>query len=546
MSPEICAAERYTSQSDIWSLGCIMYELCTREPPFNAKSHIQLVQRIRQGTFKELPDYYSKDLKNVIASCLKVNPLHRPDTASLLTVPYVWIARKGREMVEFGKLLKTKEEITMQKLRAAEERLASVDADREAMRQEIEAAVRREWEVKARLEIDRQVSAGLERLRRKFDAEVEEKAQMLVSKQATQSRSVEQRALREIHNPPAENKENQHEINIHQSSVSTSGDDEFPSTTDLTDLSSLSLESPASSTAKPPPKKSKTPFARSKTTFESPADVQMSDPSPISISGLALSPRRNANAQAQANANAGNRNIFAEASAKQKVAAAKWEPTLAYTSDSDDEDGFPDLPSPTRPKSNNADPFKGPGRPGMRRQHTTAAMQKLSTQPTLFPSATSKGPAIRAGVGPLEGSGLPTTQTLPDLRPTGGLRKSPSRRLSKIPSSTGLSAISESGSPTRLPSKQAASSFAVRAGLVNAADAEPKGAPRNLGGKTLVELAQARAGGRPLSMEVKPSAGVKITPKALDDCLPPAVWDPERDEMPSPFLVRTKIIRGLR
>ena len=62
---------------------------------------------------------------------------------------------------------------------------------------------------------------------------------------------------------------------------------------------------------------------------------------------------------------------------------------------------------------------------------------------------------------------------------------------------------------------------------------------RNMGGRTLVELAQARAGGRPLSMEVKPTA------KAMER--EERVWDPERDEMPSPFLVRgNRAIRNIR
>jgi hypothetical protein len=68
-------------------------------------------------------------------------------------------------------------------------------------------------------------------------------------------------------------------------------------------------------------------------------------------------------------------------------------------------------------------------------------------------------------------------------------------------------------------------------------------------GRTLVELAQARAGGRPLSIDVgKPSQGVKLATDQMERDLPPVpIWDPERDEMPSPFLARgTKVIRSLR
>src|ERR1700712_1409421 len=51
MSPELAGSERYSSASDIWSLGCIIYELCTLDVPFNARSHMELFQKIRAGNF---------------------------------------------------------------------------------------------------------------------------------------------------------------------------------------------------------------------------------------------------------------------------------------------------------------------------------------------------------------------------------------------------------------------------------------------------------------------------------------------------------------
>lgn len=529
MSPEICQAETYNMRSDIWSLGCIMYELCTKEPPFNAKTHIQLAQNIRKGMYKELPSMYSKELQNVIASCLKVNPKLRPDAASLLTVPYVWIARKGLEMVETGKALKSREELAMQKLNQAEERLASLVQERETMRQQIEDSLRREWEVKARLEIDRQIELGLDRLQKKFDKEVNEKARVMAR---TMTRTTEQRALRDLPNPPSStDKENI----VPASSISASGEEDFPSTTDLTDLSALSLESPRTSADKHPAtrKATKTPFTRSKTTFDSPADIQMAEPSPMSISSLALSPRRNAAAQAAATA--ASKNIFTEA-AREK-ATGKWQPTLAY--DSDDDDDIPDLPSPTRPKLHARDPFKIPARPGLTRQATTATMQKLTTQPTLFPTMSNTAAAVKAATG----SGIPRTVTEPDLRPSALARSPSNRRLSKLPSFTNLAG--DGSSPTRkapsqlpskigaLPSKQAKEGGEEMVKAVLARN-------MNVGtGRTLVELAQARAGGRPLSMDM--GRGVKISAERMERELPPVpVWDPERDEMPSPFLSRTR------
>src|SRR5438045_8055818 len=82
MSPEICAAERYTLKSDIWSLGCIIYELCAKEPPFNANTHFQLIQKIKEGRIAPIPSVYSPELFNVIKDCLKFNTLRRHDTST--------------------------------------------------------------------------------------------------------------------------------------------------------------------------------------------------------------------------------------------------------------------------------------------------------------------------------------------------------------------------------------------------------------------------------------------------------------------------------
>ncbi|KIW97204.1 uncharacterized protein Z519_02596 [Cladophialophora bantiana CBS 173.52] len=558
MSPEICAAEKYTLYSDIWSLGCIMYELCAKEPPFNANSHLQLVQRIRKGDFKPIPAIYSKDLSNVIANCLKTNPMHRPDTSSLLTVPYVWLARRQQEMVTIGKTLRAREEIAEYKVRQAEERLSALEADRAALKIEIDAQLRREWEVKARLEIDRQVQLELERLRKKFDKEVDERvAQVLVK----QKFSTETRALREIQNPPGRAFDNEN-LNPH-SSVHTSGEEDFPSTTDITDLSDLSINSPTTSSTKSiksMPKKTKTPFARSKTTFDSPVDIQMSEPSPMSISSLALSPRRNAAAQATANPTVtavGAKNLFAEA-ARQK---ARWEPQLAYSSDEEniepaedsDDDGFPELASPTRLKGNvpNTDPFKNPAplplknRPVMLRQNTTATMQKLIAKPTLFPSSNTAA-QVRTGIasGNMANAVKAVSRNTADgdLRATAAKPTSPNRRLSKIPSRTDLRehANVEDGSTSplrraattggRLPSKLGGGKDGV--------------AGTGIGGRTLVELAQARAGGQ-LNAKVK-----SVPEQRSEKELPPVpVWDPEifGDEMPSPFLKKdVKSVRVLR
>jgi serine/threonine protein kinase len=48
MSPELMQEKAYDSKSDIWSLGCLIYELCSLKPPFHeAKTHAELSIFIR-------------------------------------------------------------------------------------------------------------------------------------------------------------------------------------------------------------------------------------------------------------------------------------------------------------------------------------------------------------------------------------------------------------------------------------------------------------------------------------------------------------------
>lgn len=523
MSPEICAAERYTLKSDIWSLGCIIYELCSREPPFNAKSHFQLVQKIKEGKIAPLPAVYSPELNAVIKDCLRVNPDRRPDTATLLNLPVVKLMRKEKEVVELGRMLKNKEELAARRLQDVENRLRSVEAEKVQIRQEIESTVRREWEVKAQLEINRLVQVEIERLQKKFDHEVQEKVEHEVQKRSsTQSRS----SAKDFSGSGSV------EVNdIPLSSVSSNGGDDFPNSTDLTELS---IDSPEP--VKALKKSTRTPFGRAQTMFAgTPMDVEMAEPSPISIASLSLSPRRGGATKAPST----GRNIFAAAAG----AEARWQPTL-LTSDESDDDDLPPMPSPTRQKSTK-NPFKSNGvRPPLISQRT-APIQKQVSQPSIF-----------AAGKPNTAPTLPTLSSAPDLRPQSSqaaLRErsnSPNRRLSKIPSSTNL--LSHENAPTSpqrktsLTKKAGAgddlNKLAVKNNMAIKATSASNLAPK---GRTLVELAQARAGGRPIS-EI-PDGNRSPEPKGrafatrmAERAGEPTVWDPERDEMPSPFLVRTR------
>ncbi|KAG7444257.1 kinase-like protein [Guyanagaster necrorhizus] len=85
MSPELMQEKAYDSKSDIWSLGCLIYELCALKPPFHeAKTHSELSILIRNGRVPPLPKGYSQSLSGIIRAMLSLNPAMRPSAAQLL------------------------------------------------------------------------------------------------------------------------------------------------------------------------------------------------------------------------------------------------------------------------------------------------------------------------------------------------------------------------------------------------------------------------------------------------------------------------------
>eukprot|EP01012_Entosiphon_sulcatum_P059232 TRINITY_DN8358_c0_g1_i3.p1 TRINITY_DN8358_c0_g1~~TRINITY_DN8358_c0_g1_i3.p1 ORF type:complete len:1148 (+),score=328.99 TRINITY_DN8358_c0_g1_i3:95-3538(+) len=88
-SPEICANKPYNQKSDIWSLGCILYELCALRHPFNGNSMNELIQRICSGKYPAIPSVYSEDLRYLLAALLNVDPNQRPTVSQILSLDFV-------------------------------------------------------------------------------------------------------------------------------------------------------------------------------------------------------------------------------------------------------------------------------------------------------------------------------------------------------------------------------------------------------------------------------------------------------------------------
>ncbi|NWW07282.1 NEK3 kinase, partial [Oreocharis arfaki] len=86
--PEIWESLPYNNKSDIWSLGCILYELCTLKHPFQANSWKHLILKICKGSYEPLPSHYSYELHYLIKQMFKRNPQNRPSASTILARGY--------------------------------------------------------------------------------------------------------------------------------------------------------------------------------------------------------------------------------------------------------------------------------------------------------------------------------------------------------------------------------------------------------------------------------------------------------------------------
>jgi len=89
MAPEILKCNKYDSKVDLWSAGTIIYQMVTREPPFNGANHIQLLKNIESMKRIRFPSGLSEDCKDLIVRLLKRSPQHRISWDGLFNHPWL-------------------------------------------------------------------------------------------------------------------------------------------------------------------------------------------------------------------------------------------------------------------------------------------------------------------------------------------------------------------------------------------------------------------------------------------------------------------------
>lgn len=89
MAPERVHEDSYSFKSDVWSLGCVLYEMAALQSPFfeHGLSLLGLCHKIRACAYQALPPgLYSSQLQGLASGCIVVDPLQRLDAAQVYEV----------------------------------------------------------------------------------------------------------------------------------------------------------------------------------------------------------------------------------------------------------------------------------------------------------------------------------------------------------------------------------------------------------------------------------------------------------------------------
>jgi NIMA (never in mitosis gene a)-related kinase len=128
LSPEIWGGQAYNSQTDIWSAGCILYEMCTLQKPFQAQNVNQLLVAILQSRYQPVSSRYSDDLRSLVGRMLNQAPTDRPTAADILQLPFitarlVLMIRENQSQLETVNLISSRKEVAATPKRKLRRRL---------------------------------------------------------------------------------------------------------------------------------------------------------------------------------------------------------------------------------------------------------------------------------------------------------------------------------------------------------------------------------------------------------------------------------------
>ncbi|KAL3068513.1 hypothetical protein niasHT_030804 [Heterodera trifolii] len=84
LSPEMCEGRLYNAKSDMWAMGCCLYEMCTLRKPFDADNLTILIHKIINCEYEPLKGPYSQYIRLIVRELFRADPEQRPSATDLL------------------------------------------------------------------------------------------------------------------------------------------------------------------------------------------------------------------------------------------------------------------------------------------------------------------------------------------------------------------------------------------------------------------------------------------------------------------------------
>lgn len=89
MSPELFSNQPYNHKSDIWALGCCVYEMASLKHAFTARNINALMYKILQGKVPPIPSQYSSDLVSLVQLMMAQDAEKRPSVHQILRMTFI-------------------------------------------------------------------------------------------------------------------------------------------------------------------------------------------------------------------------------------------------------------------------------------------------------------------------------------------------------------------------------------------------------------------------------------------------------------------------
>ena len=152
MSPEVLRGDGYDFKSDIWSIGCLLYELAMLKSPFKSEglNLYSLFQKISKGEYSPLPERYSEELRSLAYSMISTNAEDRPEIDYICEIASRMRTKCADEYVKMRRLSKQREKDAAatkeqeDRSEAAEDKSVSSAASSHTARRQKSTTIRRD------------------------------------------------------------------------------------------------------------------------------------------------------------------------------------------------------------------------------------------------------------------------------------------------------------------------------------------------------------------------------------------------------------------